>query len=91
MKFFTLECYADPGHSWIKVHKDFINGLIGEQWRKEFTCFSHEKGEFIYIEEDDDASTLRRLLLEKGYVYSLVYHHSNEHSQIRNYPPLQPI
>ena len=57
MKTLTFNVYNDPGHGWIKVSKKTLVKFFGEHWRKSFTPFSYERGEYTYLEEDQDAAT----------------------------------
>lgn len=90
MKTLTLNHFVDPGHSWIEIHKESVANLIGSEWRREFTSFSHENGDFVYLEEDEDAETLKKILEQHNYELYLKMHESNELSCIRDYPRFQP-
>ena len=92
MKTLTFEVYSDPGHAWIKVSKKHLTKFFGHAWRKSFTCFSYERGEFTYLEEDCDAASFINKLNESG--IKLVLRERGQakwYSRIRNYSPLQPI
>ena len=91
MKTLTLNHFVDPGHSWIEIHKEFVANLLGTGWRRAFTTFSHENGNFVYLEEDDDAVMLKMILKNNNYELHLKTHEDNELSCIRNYPSLQPF
>ena len=67
MKTLTLNHFVDPGHSWIEIHKEFAANLIGSGWRRAFSSFSHENDDFVYLEEDDDAQTLKIILETLNY------------------------
>lgn len=91
MKTLTLNHFVDPGHSWIEIHKEFAANLIGSGWRRAFSSFSHENDDFVYLEEDDDAQTLKIILETLNYELHLKTHEDNEFSCIRDYPRFQPF
>ena len=44
---------SDPGHGWLKVPRSEVNSLgIGPK----VSSFSYEQGDYVYLEEDCDAS-----------------------------------
>jgi hypothetical protein len=88
----TFLVYSDPGHSWAKVPKAFLVRIIGPHWRSVFTPFSYERGEFVYLEEDDDAGRFVNWCRANG--IEPVFKSgscSNRYSRIRNYAPLAPM
>jgi hypothetical protein len=91
MKKRTFAVYADPAHAWIKVPKAFLVRIIGSDWRRHFTCFSYERGDSVYLEEDQDATTL--IIACRCAGVDPVWRHScsNRPSRIRSYAPLSPI
>ena len=92
MKTLTFKVWHDPGHAWIKCSKKRLVRFFGEHWRKEFTPYSFEKGDYVYLEEDDDASTLIKRLKENGITPVWDSHYNQtKYSKIRNYPRLSPI
>lgn len=88
-----FEVFTDPGHAWIKVPKKYLVTLIGDDWRKEFTHFSYERADFVYLEEDEDTATFLRYLKDKSIQPELDYkeHKTDRLSKIRGYAPLAPI
>ena len=56
MKTRTFRLYSDPGHAWVRVPIPFLVRLIGNHWRSVFTPFSYERGDYVYLEEDEDAA-----------------------------------
>ena len=87
----SFDFIQDPGHGWIKVRMSFLADLFGPRWRSHFTCCSYEKGGFVYLEEDLDATTFINRL--KGKDISFKFRDRTCHtrfSRIRNYSPLQP-
>jgi hypothetical protein len=80
----TFSAYADPGHSWIKVPLKLIQRLA---IHREITCYSYMRGEFIYLEEDQDASLLINALKANGITVTFKHFGSDKRSKIRNYQP----
>ena len=91
MKTLCFNVYSDPGHAWIKVNKRTLVTLFGVYWRKSFTCFSYERGDYIYLEEDQDAATLIQRLKDNHIQPVWRQHHTDKRSRIRNYSVLHPI
>jgi hypothetical protein len=93
MKTRTFPVYSDPGHAWVKVAKAFLASQFGPHWRKHFTSFSYERGDYVYLEEDCDASTFNKLLRSNGVtpVYKEGSTCGQRYSRIRNYQPLAPL
>lgn len=91
MRTRTFRVYYDPGHAWVKVPKPFLAQTIGADWRKVFTCFSYERGEHVYLEEDEDAARLinwcRAASIEPVFKEG---GSSDRPSRIRSYAPLAP-
>ena len=79
MKF---QVYADPGHAWAKVHKKTLTKLgIADK----ITHCSYQRGDFAYLEEDQDANTLVEALEARGIKAEFITHTANKQSRIRNY------
>ena len=88
----TFEIFSDPGHAWIKVCKKDLYKLFGQFWRKHFTNFSYERGEYAYLEEDRDAAMFVDQLKFQKIDFKFKEHKSSEsHSRIRRYSPLSPM
>jgi hypothetical protein len=76
---------ADPGHGWLKVRRSIARRVLGDQFPK-ITPFSFQRGEFLYLEEDQDAGLFLRAAEAKGFVADIrEMTHSNQESRIRNY------
>jgi len=80
--------FSDPGHGWMKVKRVELIDLGIE---KEITGYSYQRGEFVYLEEDRDASTFIEALEKKTGIKFETDKHLREHtadrtSKIRNYP-----
>jgi hypothetical protein len=93
VKFRTFYCYSDPGHAWVKVPKAFLVQIIGEHWRKAFTCFSYERGDNVYLEEDEDACRFVKACQAVGIQPMFKQSSANisRRSRIRGYASLSPI
>jgi hypothetical protein len=51
----TLTWYTDPGHAWLRVHRDVL--AVHGFSESDFSCFSYvDQYGFLYLEEDSDAS-----------------------------------
>lgn len=85
--------HSDPGHAWVKVPKTFLARIIGEHWRSVFTPFSYERGEYVYLEEDEDASRFVHWCHTNSIepvFKSASTGAATKYSRIRNYQPLAP-
>ena len=84
--------YEDGGHGWLAVKRKELDDL---GIAHEITGFSYQKGDTVYLEEDQDLSTwakaiIKKFDLPKDYKF---WDHSKaiktvnhgDHSQIRNY------
>ncbi|MDD5649455.1 MAG: hypothetical protein PHF86_03410 [Candidatus Nanoarchaeia archaeon] len=74
--------YSDSGHGWLKVLKREVetSGII-----KQISSFSHKKNQFLYLEEDCDASIFIKAQEAKGIKVKLKSFSTNRSSKIRNY------
>lgn len=79
--------FADPGHAWAKVSRKKLIDLGIEH---KISHYSYQKGDHVFLEEDQDLSTLVNALKEKGIEYSFKTNHTNRQSRIRGYSPFQP-
>ena len=81
-KSFTIICYSDPSHSWGKVRKDVLVNLgIADK----ITRYSYQRGEYAYLEEDCDLTTLCMALNERDTRVKFVEKSSTKDSRIRSY------
>lgn len=91
MKSRTFRVYSDPGHAWVKVPKAFLSQIIGTNWRSVFTSFSYERGEYVYLEEDEDAARFISRCHAAGIEPVLKDASTGtKYSRIRNYRSLSP-
>ena len=74
--------YGDPQHAWVKVPMKVLKelGIEGK-----ITDYSYRKGDFAYLEEDQDASTFINALLERGITPKFRENYSDRQSRIRNF------
>ena len=89
---YKFDVLADPVHAWVKVHKRHLTYFFGEHWRKHFTCFSYERGDYVYLDEDEDTTTLIKGMQDQG--FRAVFREprrSKTTSRVRSYKPLAPI
>jgi hypothetical protein len=81
-KKITIPVYSDPGHAWFKVSKSLLKELGIES---QITNYSYKRGNFAYLEEDCDATTLVNALDSHGIKYKVKEFPSNKQSKIRSY------
>jgi len=78
-----FDFYSDPSHGWLKVKKSELKELGIE---KKITGYSYQKGEWVYLEEDCDASifldAFEKIIMAK---YKIKNHISDKRSEIRSY------
>ncbi len=74
--------YSDAGHGWLKVKK---KELVTLKIADKITSFSYMRGEWAYLEEDDDASTFIMQKKAKGEAIVSFREHVSNHSRIRSY------
>ena len=78
----TFNYIADPGHAWVKCPKEVLKNLgISDQ----ISSWSFMRGDFAYLEEDQDAATLCNALIRKGIDFKFRESFGNRRSRIRNY------
>lgn len=85
MARFTM--HTDPGHGWLAVTEKDLND-IGLNPRS-FSRYSYRHGEWLYLEEDCDASKfIQAYAASHGEYPSIADSHSNRDSVIRSYARL---
>lgn len=79
-----LNMYNDPGHGWLRVPRSL---LIELGIRDKITSYSYMrlKGDYVYLEEDQDLSTFINAMKEAGKTVEYKDSHTNNQSKIRNY------
>ena len=90
MKTLTFHYYADPGHGWVKVSFRHLERIVGKHWRSLFTPYSFERGEYAYLEEDEDVSRFIDCCRGAG-IEPVFRDHTcaSRQSRIRNYSSLR--
>ena len=82
----SFKFYSDPSHGWVKVDRPLLVslGIIDK-----ITPFSYQRGDFVYLEEDQDLSTFCDAFVTKYGREPLLVHmpQSNNQSRITNYQP----
>jgi hypothetical protein len=74
--------YTDPGHGWIKVP---MSELVRLNISNDITPFSYVRGQYVFLEEDCDASTFLNAREREGNRVTLERKHSNSNSKVRSY------
>lgn len=87
-KTFTIIVYSDPGHAWGKVKRIVLHNLgIADN----ITSYSYQRGEYVYLEEDCDLSTLCMALNQRNTRIKFVEKSTNRDSRIRSYERYKPL
>lgn len=78
------DVYADPSHAWAKVKLSELKRLgIADK----ITPYSYQRGNYVYLEEDNDLTLFINAKKEKGEEVSFNEHTGDKSSKIRSYPP----
>ena len=79
--------YADPSHAWLKAPRAHLIelGILSQ-----ITPYSYQRGDWVYLEEDQDAGTLVNALKACGVEVTFAEHHTDNNSRIRNYCSFRP-
>jgi len=78
-----ITIYSDAGHAWGKVKKQYLSKLGIE---KQITHYSYQRGDYAYLEEDRDLTTLCKALDANGITYTFNEKVAYERpSKIRSY------
>lgn len=76
--------YGDPGHGWLAVPRKLLLELgIAVQ----ISCYSYQRNETVYLEEDCDYSVFLEALRDAGIVPVIRERHADRRSKIRSYDP----
>ena len=85
----VYEVHEDAGHSWLKVPKDYAVDDILAAYRvwggDEFSPFSHQDKDYVYLEEDCDAGMFLSRM-KKHYDIELKWVDDGISSPIRQLP-----
>lgn len=83
---FEFKSQSDPGHSWIAVKRDVIDGLNLSNKIEGFS-FQSGSGKTIYLEEDTDGKKVIEALEKKGKSVKVIEgKHFDKTCPIRKYP-----
>jgi hypothetical protein len=78
-----LDYIQDPGHGWIKVSRKLLQQLGIEH---KITHYSYQRGDYVYLEEDCDASTFQAAMKAADRPWTYRERVAREkRSKIRNY------
>jgi hypothetical protein len=88
----TFDFYSDPSHGWLKVPIAVLREHLGARWRSEFSPFSYERSEYVYLEEDCDLGWFMRRMEFMGQTIKIRQRpQSEKRSRIRSYSILAPM
>lgn len=87
MKTFTVILYSDPSHGWAKVRKSVLANL---GIANDISPYSYQRGDYAYLEEDNDLSLLIKRLFESNTNAKFVPRHTDKQSRIRSYESYHP-
>jgi len=81
--------YYDAAHGWLKVHKLDLYDV--DLTPEDFSSFSYRDGEWLYLEEDCDASKFIREWERKSDTFLKIVAHVDHgyDSPIRNLPRIK--
>lgn len=90
MKQLNFKVYSDPQHAWVAVKRQLLIDLGIESV---ITSFSYQSasGGTVYLEEDQDATTLVNALKSRGVLYSFAESSYQERSRIRSLPRFKSL
>ncbi len=85
----TFKHFTDPGHGWFKVSRKM---LFKMDLLEKISSFSYHKGDWVYLEEDCDATIFfdrYKELFGEQYTIKITQNISDNPSSIRYYEPFQ--
>lgn len=83
-KEITLKFHSDPGHGWLEVSKSMARLHLREKYLQ-ITCYSHMRGNLLYLEDDCDAPLLIQAMREAGFNVKYEELNTDDYSPIRQY------
>lgn len=89
MTTLKLKFTADPGHGWLHVKRTMAQSIMEDQFNS-ISPFSYQRGQTIYLEEDDDALRFVTCARSKGVELIISHNHTNKSSPIRSYQHFTP-
>ena len=87
-KTFTVTVYSDLGHAWAKVKRSVLHNL---GIANDITSYSYQRGEYVYLEEDCDLTTLCMALNQRNTRVKFVEKRTDRDSRIRSYERYKPL
>jgi hypothetical protein len=81
-KKFTIIVYSDPSHSWGKVRREVLKNLKLES---NVSSYSFQRGEYVYLEEDNDLPMLCQALYDNNTRVVFIEKHTDKPSRVRTY------
>jgi hypothetical protein len=76
--------HSDSQHGWMAVKRKTVQEIIG---LNNVSCYSYQKGNTVYLEEDRDLTNFINAIREKGIELERRIAKHYESSPIRNYQP----
>ena len=74
--------YDDPSHGWMAVPRKWVIALGIESFT---SSWSYQRGNYVYLEEDDDATRFRIAAERFGYTIFVSVRHTDKRSPIRSF------
>jgi len=62
-EFVRLDYYSDPGHGWYRVKRSLLSAYGADAAISEY---SYQRGPYVYLEEDQDATIFTRAVEASG-------------------------
>lgn len=84
----TFTFHTDPGHGWLEVTTRQLRQV--DLTPDDFSAFSYQQGDVVYLEEDCDASVFLRTWEAHVGPVSVVEKFSNTDHWIRRLPRIVP-
>jgi hypothetical protein len=79
----TFTFYADPGHGWLEVPRELLDGLgIADK----ITRYSYQRMGKVFLEEDCDFATFALAMNNAGRKFTTLETHTNGDSFVRSLP-----
>jgi hypothetical protein len=82
METLKIHVYSDGGHGWARVKRPLLTTL---GIANKITYFSYQRGDWVYLEEDCDATRLVEAMKAHGIEPVFIEHYSHGVSKIRSY------
>ena len=88
MKILSLKFYEDPSHGWLAVKRKLLEELT---IMTQITSYSYQRGDTVYLEEDQDAQVFVNAAKEAGWKLEFTTKHTNGSSPIRSYESFEAL